>query len=274
MFSPYYYWSGRRQPDNHCALNVALYGTRANYWAMTERGRKAVEREPGAVVIGDSWMSWDDDCLTFWIDEVNVPWPTHPWPSRMRGKVRLHPLALTERRFTLDGAGRHRWWPVAPCSRIEVELEQPALSWTGSGYFDSNDGDEPLEAGFAHWDWSRASLGQGGEAALLYDLTDRRGRQTSLALHTDATGRVTELEPPSPVALPRTFWRMQRGTRADSDGASVTATFEDTPFYSRSLLSTHILGQNTFAMHETLSLDRFRSPVVKLMLPYRMPRRF
>ncbi len=26
VFSPYYAWSGRRSPDNHCALNVALYG--------------------------------------------------------------------------------------------------------------------------------------------------------------------------------------------------------------------------------------------------------
>ena len=28
VFSPYYAWSGRRDPLNHCAVNVALYGER------------------------------------------------------------------------------------------------------------------------------------------------------------------------------------------------------------------------------------------------------
>jgi len=255
-------------------MNVALYGQRGHRWAMTERGRGAVERDESAFRIGPSWMSWDGNCLTFWIDEMTVPWPSHPWPSRIRGKVRLYPAALTGRTFMLDQAGRHRWWPVAPCSRIEVELDRPGLSWSGSGYFDTNDGDEPLESCFSHWDWARACLGQGKEAALLYDLTDRRGRKMSLALHTDASGRIDEVQPLKPVRLPRTLWQMRRATRADAEGgASVNATLEDTPFYSRSLLSTNLFGQSALAIHETLSLDRFRSTLVKMMLPYRMPRR-
>ena len=30
VFSPYYAWTGRRDPLNHCAVNVALYGPRAS----------------------------------------------------------------------------------------------------------------------------------------------------------------------------------------------------------------------------------------------------
>jgi carotenoid 1,2-hydratase len=269
VFSPYYAWSGRRAPENHCALNVALYGRRGHRWAMTERGRRAVTRDRSSFVIGPSSMAWDGGALTFDIDEVTVP-----IPSRIKGTVRLIPTAVTERSFALDSGGRHRWWPVAPCSRIEVELERPALRWSGSGYFDLNDGSEPLEDGFSHWDWARASFGDGKGAAMLYDVIDRRGRHSSLTLRADDGGSVQEVEPPKPVRLPRTLWLMRRGTRADGEsGVSVKATLEDAPFYARSLLSTKLLGQDTLAMHESLSLDRFRTQIVKSMLPYRMPRR-
>ncbi len=214
-------------------------------------------------------MAWDGTALTFQIDEITVP-----FPSRIKGRVRLIPAAITGRSFALDDGERHRWWPVAPCSRIEVELERPALRWTGSGYFDLNDGSEALEDGFSHWDWARASFGDGKGAALLYDVIDRQGGRSSLVLRTDDSGAVSEVEPPKPVRLPRTLWLMPRGTRADGEaGAAVKATLEDAPFYARSLLSTRLLGQDTVAMHESLSLDRFRTQIVKSMLPYRMPRR-
>jgi carotenoid 1,2-hydratase len=38
------------------------------------------------------------------------------------------------------------------------------------------------------------------------------------------------------------------------------------------VLDTRLLGQDATAMHESLSLDRFRSPIVQMMLPFRMPR--
>ena len=34
VFSPYYAWSGRTDPYNHCAINLALYGPRSSRWAM------------------------------------------------------------------------------------------------------------------------------------------------------------------------------------------------------------------------------------------------
>ena len=51
-------------------------------------------------------------------------------------------------------------------------------------------------------------------------------------------------------------------------------TLEDTPFYTRSLLSARLLGERVAAVHESLSLDRFRTGWVQMLLPFRMPRRW
>jgi carotenoid 1,2-hydratase len=41
----------------------------------------------------------------------------------------------------------------------------------------------------------------------------------------------------------------------------------------RSVVSQTLLGEEVHAMHETLFLPRIRSNLVRLMLPWRMPRR-
>ena len=48
---------------------------------------------------------------------------------------------------------------------------------------------------------------------------------------------------------------------------------EDSPFYTRSMVETSLQGERIAMMHESYSGSRFSSPVVKLMLPVRMPRR-
>jgi carotenoid 1,2-hydratase len=52
----------------------------------------------------------------------------------------------------------------------------------------------------------------------------------------------------------------------------VKRTLEDAPFYARSQLSAKLFGETADVMHESLSLDRFRMPIVQAMLPFRMPR--
>jgi carotenoid 1,2-hydratase len=52
----------------------------------------------------------------------------------------------------------------------------------------------------------------------------------------------------------------------------VLRTYEDTPFYARSLLATEFDGVIGTAMHESLDLDRFNSRWVQCLLPFRMPR--
>jgi carotenoid 1,2-hydratase len=54
---------------------------------------------------------------------------------------------------------------------------------------------------------------------------------------------------------------------------TVRQTLEDTPFYSRSLLDARLFGQDVTTVHESLSVPRLESLPVRLMLPWRMPRR-
>lgn len=265
VFSPYYAWSRDKDPFDHCAMNVVLYG-RPGRFAMTERKAGGLSRSADHIAIGHSSMEWDGSELTVRIDERGAP-----LPRRIRGTIRLRPSGITAGPFHLDPGGRHRWWPMAPASRVEVALSEPGLSWQGSGYFDTNDGDEPLEDAFTRWTWCRAELPDG--AAILYDVSHRvgGGRNLSLGFAFDGTRR--DIRPPLPAALPSTgFWRMPRETRSDDGRARVITTFEDTPFYSRSLLASTLAGEPVRAVHESLSLDRFRNPLVRLMLPFRMPR--
>ncbi len=265
VFSPYYAWTGRRDPADHCALNVALYGTERR-WAMTERARGALTRDEANLRIGPSALSWDGTCLTVTIDEV-----TAPIPRRVRGQVRLYPRAVVNHPIVLDEVGNHCWWPIAPCARVEVEMEKPGLSWSGTGYFDHNRGDASLESTFRRWDWSRASTPDG--TAVLYDLETRGGDTCSLAILFDPERGVVDFNPPPEAKLPRTLWGVGRGTRAEAGGARVLKTLEDGPFYARSILETTLLGHRSEAIHESLSLDRFRNPIIKTFLPWRMPRK-
>jgi carotenoid 1,2-hydratase len=85
---------------------------------------------------------------------------------------------------------------------------------------------------------------------------------------------VQPFDAPPAAPLPGTFWRVARGTRSDTQQpAAVIRTLEDTPFYARSIVSARLLGSSVIAMHESLSLQRFRSPWVQALLPFRMPRK-
>ncbi|CAN5757855.1 carotenoid 1,2-hydratase [soil metagenome] len=283
FFSPYSAGARRRSrcgqadPLNHCAVNVALYRPGgAKHWAMTERGRRQVQRSATALTIGPSNLRWVDGTLVITIDEV-----TAPWCSRLRGEVRVTPAAIIDRSFALDALGLHHWRPVAPVARVEVRMSQPGVAWSGPGYVDSNSGRAPLESHFSRWDWSRAAL-SGQRSAVLYDVTRRDGSEMSLALLFDANepaaGRTgadpcRPFEPPPRTALPPTGWRVARHTRCDAGrAASVIRTLEDAPFYTRSQLSTHLFGQQAVLMHESLSLARFDTRWVRSLLPFRMPR--
>lgn len=271
MFSPYYFRARRRDPtvdpQRHCALNVALYGRRGKRWAMTERGAGELERDKDRLQIGPSTLDWDGQRLKVRFDEIGVP-----LPRRLRGEVLLWPAALPGVSYPLDAGLRHHWTPFAPCARVEVRLAQPRLRWRGHGYFDGNEGSEALESAFRDWNWSRATT-SGGDTTVFYD-TRARGSQAGahLALHFDPSGELETVPPPPMVKLPRTGWRIERSGRSEA-GAPLQATLEDTPFYARSMLTTILGRKPVTTMHESLSLDRFRHPLVQWMLPFRMPRR-
>ena len=76
---------------------------------------------------------------------------------------------------------------------------------------------------------------------------------------------------PALGGLPTTGWRVQRRARSESpQGATVVTTLEDTPFYARSLVGTRLFGAETVAVHESLSMERFASPWVQTLLPFRI----
>ncbi len=273
VFSPYYARARRRgvgNPEMHCALNVVLYGPQGR-WAMTERGAGNLERRRDEIVIGPSRVRWTGDALVFDIEEWAVP-----LPRRVRGTIRVMPEAITGRDVVLDRPGKHRWWPVAPHSRVEVTMRSPSLRWSGPGYHDGNRGDAPLESSFTGWNWSRAHTDKG--TVLLYEVDEpdqglKSGPlRTCHAFEADHCGELLDFDPPPHVDLPRgRIWRVPRATRAD-DTARIVRTWEDTPFYTRSELVTTLKGREVPAVHESLDLRRFDSRWVQFLLHFRMPR--
>jgi carotenoid 1,2-hydratase len=266
VFSPYYYWTGRDEPENHICLNVALYGRR-NRWAMTERGRKALGQTADTFTIGPSSLHWDGEALVVTVEERAVP---HLTP--IRGTVRITPTAMNARAFDIDSRGLHHWRPIAPAARAEVRFDSPEQAWSGPAYIDMNWGEAMLEEDFLRWDWSRVSMA-GGRSAILYDSQRLDGSAQSLALRFAANGELEELEAPPRMRLPGTLWRVPRWVQAD-DPAAVREVkrLEDAPFYARCEIATQLFGEAAHGVHETVDARRFGTRWVKLLLPWRMPR--
>lgn len=271
VFSPYYAAArrfGNPDPRNFVSVNVALYGRSHQRWTMTERGRGSLTTTKSLLSIGPSSAEWKNGRLEISIDEVSVP-----VPRRVKGRITIDAPFVTHGSYKLDPNEKHRWWPICPVADVSVEMSSPTLSWRGKGYLDSNEGDEPVEAGFRHWTWSRAHL-EDGTAALLYDPVYPDGSQRSMAYHVDRLGRVSPFVPPEKARLKRSLWGISRETRSETGKKPrIVKTFEDTPFYARSSIETTLLGQTVPAIHESLSIPRLTSPMVRLMLPVRMPRR-
>ena len=269
VFSPYYAWArkrGRADPDNHCALNVAIYSKGRGRWAMTERGARHCARSARQFNIGPSQVRWDGDCMHIDINEVGMP-----LPHRIQGHIKVWPQQLFDFSTPLDAAGRHRWGPLAPSSRIEVNLQSPHLQWQGHAYLDSNEGDEPVDQGFHTWDWSRARM-RDGSTLVHYDMQAPGQQDRLLSLRFTPKGVVESIATPPSQPLPKTGWRIARRMRS-AQAVRVHEQLEDTPFYQRALLQFEYAGEPMLAFHETLSVPRLVSPVVQAMLPWRMPRR-
>jgi carotenoid 1,2-hydratase len=209
---------------------------------------------------------WQNGTLHFHLDEIGCP-----LPKKVRGQVRVTPTAVTGQSFELTADGRHTWQPVAPHATVSVDLEKPDLSWRGNGYIDSNFGVEPLEDGFSDWTWSRAH--RQNDSLMYYTANLLEGGQSHLGLKV-TNGNCEIVAVPPAETLNKTGWRMARSIRSDSGTTSLLkSTLEDTPFYARSLVEAQLRGQRVVTIHESLCLKRFRSPWVRMLLPFRMPRR-
>jgi carotenoid 1,2-hydratase len=234
---------------------------------LTERPRSDLRRDHETLAIGPSSLACDGHALVANISELTVP-----LPRRIRGTVRVTPIVTNDIVMHLDEVGRHRWRPIAPHARVSVDLQDPGVRWEGTAYLDTNSGDEPLENAFVDWDWSRAHTPE--RTTVTYDVTRRDGSRHSLGRTFAVDGQMLVADLPAACALPATGWRIARNVRCDlGHSPHVVRTLEDTPFYSRSVVETHVGGQSVTAIHESLSLDRVANPLVRCMLPFRMPRK-
>jgi len=211
-------------------------------------------------------VRWQDGALRIDFDEI-----TAPIPSRLTGSIHLRPKVMVGETFAIDAAGLHLWRPIAPRADVEVSLSRPGLRWNGQGYFDTNWGDTPLEDGFIAWDWARAHRAR--DTLIFYDVVRRDGDAAGLALTISTDGDVAHIEPPAMHSQPLPFWRMPRQVRSEGS-PQLRQTLEDAPFYTRSAFDGLFGGEPAEIVHESLSLDRLKSPVVRAMLPFRMPRAF
>ena len=236
---------------------------------MTERGARHLHRDSSNFSLGPSQLQWDQDHLRIDIHECCAP-----FPRKIRGSVRIFPKALSTFVTPLDDAGKHFWGPIAPCARIEVQLNEPELSWKGESYLDSNEGEEPVTHAFKTWDWSRARL-KDDSVSVLYDVRQKNTSERIIAQRFFRDGSNAAFEPPKTrQRLQRSLWRVNRSIRSEGSKTSqITETLEDGPFYVRSLVRSNICGEDVLAVHETLEAQRLKSLAVRLMLPWRMPRR-
>lgn len=266
VFSPWYKWSGRRSPQNHCCLNVVTSGLNGRF-TMTDRGRQALRQSPDRLEIGPSSVTWTGRELVIEVNEWGAP----PMVTPVRGRITLTPRAVTQTEVLLTPDGAHLWRPFAPSADIEVSLTQ-GHKWSGHGYFDANFGTRALETDFSFWTWGRYPLRD--RALCFYDAELRDGRHFDLAVEISPAGEVRETTAPPRTRFRRNPWAVRRETRADPGTTPRPhLSLLEAPFYSRALVETRIEGEKTIGMHEALDLTRFRSPLIKPMLAVRVPRR-
>lgn len=266
VFSPWYRWSGRRDPFDHVCINVVTYGPGGRF-TMTDRGRPALRASADCFRVGPSALHWDGRQLVIEVDEISSP----PVVSRVRGRITLTPSAITPTALDLTPDGRHRWRPFAPVARIDVQLSQ-GHQWQGHGYFDANFGEAALEADFDFWTWGR--FPHAGGATCFYDATRRDGTDLATALHFTPEGESTHIDAPPLTRFARSRWAVRRETRADTGTRprQVLAML-DAPFYTRAVVETRLGGETCQGVHEALDLTRFRGPWLMPMLALRVPRR-
>ena len=92
VFSPWYKWSGRKQPQNNVCLNVATYGKKSRF-TMTDRGKSALIQEAHKLTIGPSSLIWDPSKkeLVIQVNEIS----SLPIISRLKGTITLKPSGIT-----------------------------------------------------------------------------------------------------------------------------------------------------------------------------------
>ena len=231
---------------------------------MREGLRPAATRD--RLALGDSDLTADADALTVTLDTPRTRFFGRPSRDRLRGRIVLHPAFVDGAPVPL--ATGHAWFPVAPCARVEVELQTPALRFSGTGYHDANTGDAPLEHAFERWQWLR--WGDRDGARVRYAGLRADGTSFDHGLDWDRAGRRHEASPVPWNASASSRWGIRRDVPADLCRDPETAprlrTLLDAPFYNRTLVES---PTGIRAIHESVDLVRFRTRWVRALLGFR-----
>ena len=293
VFSPHYYRARQKSSstlplaERYCAMNLGLHALTPRgmsrlgckmLWSLnefshpdSESWQDGVEREPHRLLLGQSSLSYTEAGLSAKLSERTKPF-FQRMPKRIEGELSLHFQSPSEHVISLDSSGEHHWMGVAPHARIDVSLDEPDLSFSGHAYHDSNWGIAPLESAFHSWTWSRATLDEG--TLVMYDVTESTDStpQERAALFR-ANGEVVELDQFDRAKLKSGLWGIERSTRTDAyQSASIKHRLVDSPFYTRDVIKTTLMGQNVLAVHESLDLVRFQKSWVRFLIPFRIRR--
>ena len=186
VFSPWYYWSKRKDPQNHVCINVAMYG-KGWRWTMTERGKQKLKRTQNMLKVGPSSFNWNKDHLIINFDEYSIP-----HFDNVKGTVKIIPKFISEIECNLLSDNSHVWRPFSPISRIEVDINKPGWQWEGHGYFDANFGSNALEKDFSYWTWGRFPTDKGSYT--FYDAIPRKEKDVNIALLFKNNGRIEKID--------------------------------------------------------------------------------
>lgn len=279
VFSPWYFSrlaAGERAlPREHCAINVALsskaFGAPSR-WVFSEYRGFIGDPSRGMSVGRSSLVRERDGAYELWLDDRA---PTYSLPRSLKGRVRFvldGPTGVSEAGpYLLDPRGRHRWAPVAPRCRVDAEFSEPSLRFRGVGYHDLNHGDEPLGAAFARWHWARAH--EPGRSRVRYDRTLRDGARRVLEVDCAANElRSCDRVAREPMRLRVGGWALMEPAALQLDDRTTLVDVrrvESSPFYARYTART-AAGDPAVAEH--LDLERFASPSMQRMLPFRARR--
>lgn len=266
VFSPRYFAArralgSRASPLTYCTFHVALGGGPSRF-ALSETDR--VARSDRELCIGDSALQWTGRELRAHIDERTA------FGRRIVGTVRLSVSELLTRDVQLDRQGRHRWTPLAPAVRAEVELSTPRLRFSGHGYLDANEGDEGLEQGFSSWSWARLTDAERA-TTIAYDTVEADGPSTARLFRVEG-GEMQDVVTDELHAQPLapTVFRLHPQVRLDAGSLRRAVNMQDAPFYCRSQVEGSVFGAPCSGVHEWLDLARFQNAWVQRMIPYRM----
>ena len=267
VFSPWYSWSGRKNPHDFCSINIVTYG-KGGRWTMTERRERHVNLTENSLRIGPSKLEWNGKKLVLEFSEITIP-----HFDKIEGCITVTPESVNDLEVLLKPDGTHIWRPFSPISRIEIKTNKKGWSWQGNAYLDGNFGTRALEQDFNYWTWSRLPFKD--KCLTFYDADLVDGSNTNIALRFNKNGSVEEVEAPPLQPISKTKWLIKRVARSDREFSPYQSrALLDAPFYSRSELVTQIDKEKTTGVHETLDMKRFTNPLIKPLLCAKIPRIF